>query len=74
MGATCKMGGGELSMEKEELSVGGGGRVNKVVIDNHDLTQVNSAKYFGVIIEHKVNWIEPISHINSIVYFYFKGK
>ena len=35
--------------------------INKVVIDNHELTQVNSAKYLGVIIDHKLNWIEHIS-------------
>ena len=27
----------------------------KVVIDNHLLIQVNSAKYLGVIIDHKLN-------------------
>ena len=36
--------------------------INKVVIDNHQLTQVNSAKYLGVIINHKLNWIEHISY------------
>ena len=36
---------------------------NKVVIDGHQLTQVNSAKYFGVIIDHKLNWIEHISYV-----------
>ena len=35
--------------------------INRVVIDNHQLTQVNSAKYLGVIIDHKLNWIEHIS-------------
>ena len=34
--------------------------INRVVIDNHQLTQVNSAKYLGVIIDHKLNWIEHI--------------
>ena len=29
--------------------------INRVVIDNHQLTQVNSAKYLGVIIDHKLN-------------------
>ena len=38
---------------------------NKVVIDNHELTQVNSAKYLGVIIDHKLNWIEHISYVKS---------
>ena len=36
-----------------------------VVIDNHELTQVNSAKYFIVIIDHKLNWIEHISYVKS---------
>ena len=39
--------------------------INKVVIDNHDLTQVKSAKYLGVIIDHKLNWIEHISYVKS---------
>ena len=39
--------------------------INKVVIDNHGLTQVNSAKYIGVIIDHKLNWIEHISYVKS---------
>ena len=39
--------------------------INKVVIDNHELTQVNSAKYLGVIIDHKLNWIEHISYVKS---------
>ena len=37
--------------------------INKVVIDNHELTQVNSTKYLGVIIDHKLNWIEHISYV-----------
>ena len=39
--------------------------MNKVVIDDHQLTQVNSAKYLGVIIDHKLNWIEHISYVKS---------
>ena len=39
--------------------------INKVVIDNHQLIQVNSAKYLGVIIDHKLNWIEHISYVKS---------
>ena len=39
--------------------------INKVVIDNHELTQVNSAKDLGVIIDHKLNWIEHISYVKS---------
>ena len=36
---------------------------NKVVIDNHELSQVNRAKYFGVIIDHKLNRIEHIPYV-----------
>ena len=36
--------------------------VNKVIIDNHELTQVNSAKYIGVIIDTKLIWIK-LSHM-----------
>ena len=39
--------------------------INKVVIDTHELTQVNSAKYLGVLIDHKLNWIEHISYVKS---------
>ena len=39
--------------------------INKVVIANHELTQVNSAKYLGVIIDHRLNWIEHISYVKS---------
>ena len=39
--------------------------INRVVIDNHQLTQVNSTKYLGVIIDHKLNWIEHISYVKS---------
>ena len=39
--------------------------INKVVIDNHELTQVNCTKYLGVIIDHKLNWIEHISYVKS---------
>ena len=39
--------------------------INRVVIDNHQLTQLNSAKYLDVIIDHKLNWIEHISYVKS---------
>ena len=39
--------------------------INRVVIDNHHLIQVNSTKYLGVIIDHKLNWIEHISYVKS---------
>ena len=29
------------------------------------MTQVNNAKYLGVIIDHKLNWIEHISYVKS---------
>ena len=29
--------------------------INKVVIDSHKFTQINSATYLGVIIDHKLN-------------------
>ena len=37
--------------------------INKVVIDNHELTQVNSAKYLDVMIDHKLIWIKHISYM-----------
>ena len=39
--------------------------INKVIIDNHELNQVNSTKYLGVIIDHKLNWTEHISYVKS---------
>ena len=39
--------------------------INKTVIGNHQLTQINSTKYLGVIIDHKLNWIEHISYVKS---------
>ena len=39
--------------------------INKMVMDNHDLTQVNSATYLDVIIDHKLNWIEHISYVKD---------
>ena len=39
--------------------------INKVVIDNHELSEITSAKYLGVIIDHKLNWIEHISYVKS---------
>ena len=39
--------------------------INKIVIDNHELTQVNSTKYPGVIIDHTLNWIQHISYVKS---------
>ena len=39
--------------------------INKVVIGNHELTQVNSTNYLGVTIDHKLNWIYHISYVKS---------
>ena len=36
---------------------------NKVVIDNKELIKVESAKYLGVIIDRKLNWINHITHV-----------
>ena len=34
-------------------------------IKSNELAQVSSAKYLGVIIDHKLNWIEHISYVKS---------
>ena len=39
--------------------------INQVVIDNHELTQVNSAKYLGVITDRKLNWIGHIAYVKN---------
>ena len=44
--------------------------IRKVVIDNHELTHIKSAKYFGVIIDHKLNGNEHIAYAKSKI---FKG-
>ena len=41
--------------------------INKVVIDNHELTQVNSAKYLGVITDRILNWIDHIAYVIKYV-------
>ena len=38
---------------------------NDLVIDNASITRVNSAKYLGIIIDVKFNWIEHITYIKN---------
>ena len=34
-------------------------------MDYCSLNKVNSAKYLGIIIDHKINWIDHIAYINN---------
>ena len=38
---------------------------NDLVIDNASITRVNSAKYLGIIMDVKFNWIEHITYIKN---------
>ena len=38
---------------------------NELIIDNASITRVYSAKYLGIIIDVKFNWIEHITYINN---------
>ena len=38
---------------------------NNIIMDGNILTKVNSAKYLGVIIDHKLNWIDHISYVKN---------
>ena len=38
---------------------------NKEIIDNQELIKVKSAKYLGVIIDRKLNWIDHITHVKN---------
>ena len=40
-------------------------------MDDCSLNKVNSVKYLGVIIDHKLNWIHHIAYIKSTI---SKGK
>ena len=40
---------------------------NKVAIDNKELIKVESAKYLGVIIDRKLNWIDHITHVKNTI-------
>ena len=36
-----------------------------IIVDKCVLNNVTSIKYLGVIIDHKVNWIEHISYVKN---------
>ena len=36
-----------------------------VITDNRMLTKVNSIKYLGIIIDHKLNWIDHITYVKA---------
>ena len=36
---------------------------NDLIIDNSSITRANSAKYLGIIIDVKFNWIEHIAQL-----------
>ena len=39
--------------------------IGSILIDNTKLTKVDYAKYLGVIIDHKLNWIEHIAYVKN---------
>ena len=38
---------------------------NDIIMDGNILTKVNSAKYLGVIIDHKLNCIDYIAYVKN---------
>ena len=36
-----------------------------LIMDNITLTKVSSINYLGVIVDHKLNWIDHISHVKN---------
>ena len=36
-------------------------------MDNHILTKVNSIKYLGIIVDHKLNWLDHITYVKAII-------
>ena len=36
-----------------------------IIVDKYVLNKVTSIKYFGVLIDHKLNWIEHISYVKN---------
>ena len=36
-----------------------------VIMDNRVLTKVNSIKYLGIIVDHKLNWIDHITYVKA---------
>ena len=43
------------------------GVANSIVMDNTILVKTSSLKYLGVIVDHKLNWIEHISYVRNKV-------
>ena len=36
-----------------------------IIMDNHILTKVNSIKYLGIIVDHKLNWLDHITYVKA---------
>ena len=43
------------------------GAANSIVMDNTILVKTSSLKYLGVIVDHKLNWIEHINYVRNKV-------
>ena len=43
------------------------GVANSIVMDNTILVKTSSLKYLGVIVDHKLNWVEHISYVRNKV-------
>ena len=43
------------------------GVANSIVMDNTILVKTSSLNYLGVIVDHKLNWIEHISYVRNKV-------
>ena len=36
-----------------------------IIMDNQILTKVNSIKYMGIIVDHKLNWLDHITYVKA---------
>ena len=36
-----------------------------IIMDNHILTKVNSIQYLGIIVDHKLNWLDHITYVKA---------
>ena len=36
-----------------------------IIMENHILTKVNSIKYLGIIVDHKLNWLDHITYVKA---------
>ena len=36
-----------------------------IIMDNQVLTKVTSIKYLGIIVDHKLNWIDHITYVKA---------